>query len=67
MSKNEVTIFGSNYDGALSDDREQSWNEFEDERMERELEEFSCTCGAYVINKKSGRIVHLADCLCGYG
>ena len=42
-------------------------SENDEERIERELEEFDCTCGAYVINMKSCRIVHIYDCLCGYG
>lgn len=63
---NEVTIFGEDYDDEFFDDR-MSEEERAEEELMRELEEFSCTCGAYVISKKSGRIVHVADCLCGYG
>lgn len=79
--RNEVTILGTNYDGALSDRdcggylEDDEWDyrdemtdeEIEAERIEEELENFHCTCGAYVISEKSHRVIHIADCLCGYG
>jgi hypothetical protein len=52
-------------------DDEDDWNQDDedDEELEREMEEYStalnCTCGAWVISKKTGKAIHIADCFCG--
>lgn len=52
----------------VEDDRDCD-DDFEDEmesEEERRLETaFSCRCGAWSISKKTGKAIHLADCICG--
>lgn len=35
------------------------------EEEEEDYSDFDCTCGAWQWNKKEGRPIHVADCICG--
>ena len=48
-----------------ADDYEDHNLEDYEQDEEDNLKIFDCICGAWVISKQSGKIIHVADCICG--
>lgn len=47
-------------------EEEEDWEAIDERNWEREQEQMaSCSCGAFVLSKKSGSYVQVADCCCG--
>jgi len=46
----------------FNDDDEQYDFDYEEDPLQRELDE--CTCGAYTISNKTGEIIKVSDCIC---
>ena len=47
-------------------DREDAdyWGQYDDDD-EPDYSDFDCTCGSWQWSEKSGRPIHIADCICG--
>lgn len=65
----QAAVSGSTYeaDEEIEDDRDEyTWeDEMEDEEERRCETALSCSCGAWVISKNTGKALHVADCICG--
>ena len=40
------------------------WGQYDDDD-EPDYSDFDCTCGSWQWSEKSGRPIHIADCICG--
>lgn len=66
----EEQIEMDDYEDSLWEDDDPDYDEeYEKERQEDEDAERAadCTCGAWIISKTTGEVLHVADCCCGRG